>query len=166
MLERELEGIVVDVCTFGHGIWFDDGELAAVVSTVPAARMKPSELRNQLDGKYDANSDEPERFGGKAPKCPVCERDTQPVNYDEWSGVTVDVCEHGVWVEQGELDRIKAWHSAKDRQNMEAAGDTSNAPVIAGDAHSDALRLQSSVRTEHPSASDSMISSLIRLFRS
>lgn len=103
------EGVEVDRCPEGHGIWLDKGELRAVVLSEVADRPREEEL-SALDA---ANADHGQALLSEVARgtrdCPVC---AAPMRITEYagSGVAIDECRtHGVWLDEGELERIEAY---------------------------------------------------------
>src|SRR5208337_62197 len=88
MVTAELEGIEVDYCVHGHGIWFDAGEIEALLMS-PAHAIDPRDK-----GKK-----------GKR-RCPRCRRKMHLVEPDP--GLILDVCPRsdGVWFDPGEVERL------------------------------------------------------------
>jgi Zn-finger nucleic acid-binding protein len=105
-----LEGarIEVEVCPRCRGIWFDAGELEEALA---AARTEDARVdRGVLDRLAERHdSAEPVRYL----KCPVCGSLMNRSAYGLRSGVVVDFCrEHGVWLDGGELERLRQWVAA------------------------------------------------------
>jgi Zn-finger nucleic acid-binding protein len=90
----ELGDILLDRCEECGGIWFDHGELQAVVGAGGAARLEPMT--------------EPEDASGLCPRCLV---EMQPVTASQDPGrpVLVDRCPScmGLWLERSRLSRIE-----------------------------------------------------------
>jgi Zn-finger nucleic acid-binding protein len=101
------EGIAVDCCPEGHGMWLDEGELRAIVDSEIAARTA-DEREAAFTGGVAAADPDPDTH--EARNCPVCSQPMEKVNYDETSGVIIDTCVgDGVWLDSGELEHIEAW---------------------------------------------------------
>ena len=100
------EGIVIESCDACGGEWLDHQELGKIV-----------------DRREKAFSDEEKRAIAESTTitgvnmqhydrdlaCPECHTPTSPVNYGGDTGIMIDRCEqcHGVWVDEGQLQRIQ-----------------------------------------------------------
>ncbi len=149
MTEKEVGGVVVDQCTFGHGMWFDSGELGRFAAGVAPSRIVTTDMRDRLDGKVINPSVDVEVFNDRA-DCPVCGEEMEHEEFREGMGPVMDRCaEHGVWLDAGELDRIRNLQSALKR-SVAVAGDARGGSLPSDldttDAHDVALALQESVR--------------------
>lgn len=103
------EGVELDRCPNGHGLWLDRGELRQVVLSEVADRPEAEEGAAHAAASRDAGhavvaeADRPRR------PCPVCQ---EPLRLTEYaaSGIAIDECvEHGVWLDDGELEQIEAY---------------------------------------------------------
>lgn len=96
LLPLELGDILLDRCEDCAGIWFDHGELEAVIGVGGAARLEPS------DGVTDESS------GGPCPRCNV---EMQPIaaSQDPSRPVPVDRCPScmGLWLARRRLKDIE-----------------------------------------------------------
>jgi Zn-finger nucleic acid-binding protein len=117
------EGVELDRCPTGHGLWFDRGELAMVVHSEQAPRTAEEraeaaeQATNAPGAAVVAESDFDRR------PCPVCGTSMTLTEY-AGSGIPIDECRHGVWLDTGELERIEAYGEAMRRQG------TSQDPAI------------------------------------
>lgn len=100
--------VEVDVCPQCRGVWFDVGELEAVLDAVrdPEARVD----RHLIASLADRNA---------APRdvryipCPVCRQMMNRCTHGHRSGIVVDRCApHGVWLDGGELEGLFDWVAA------------------------------------------------------
>lgn len=97
---------VVRACLVCQGGWFDVGKLDAVLAHARELRSPPEGALGPLAGA------EPVRYL----RCPRCAWIMARVNYARASGIILDQCPtHGVWVDGGELLRLKAWVRARER---------------------------------------------------
>lgn len=105
------EGVQIDQCPDGHGVWLDGSELVALVDTMEVEHT-PEERR----AAQAARETNPEGLRSESPhSCPKCGGAMEKVNYDEWSGIVIDSCfDDGVWLDQGELDRAEEWIEGSD----------------------------------------------------
>ena len=111
------EGIEIDVCSNGHGVWLDSGELKLMVDSMVEPRSEV-EHASAL-GPRGAEPDPGAATAAAARQCPRCSTVMERVNYDMSSGVYIDTCaEHGVWCDPGELERLEAWIEA-NRERMQ-----------------------------------------------
>jgi Zn-finger nucleic acid-binding protein len=104
------EGVELDRCPVGHGLWFDRGELATVVHSSADERAEAAEHATNAPGAAVVAERD---FDRRA--CPVCDT---PMTLTEYagSGIPIDECRHGVWLDAGELERIEAYGEAMRRQ--------------------------------------------------
>ncbi|RMG11936.1 MAG: hypothetical protein D6731_14795 [Planctomycetota bacterium] len=97
----QLVGIEVDRCPSCEGIWLDTGE--GEIVTRPGEDI-PAELLAQaaaLDPKRPADTSDPL-------PCPRCGK-TMGREVFSASGVEIDRCGCGVWLDKGELAKIRAY---------------------------------------------------------
>lgn len=111
MENTQREGVVVDQCPDGHGVWLDATELSNLVNVQEVEHTDAE--RQAAQAARDTN---PEALRSESSRnCPKCGVAMEKVNYDEWSGIVIDSCyDHGVWLDQGELDRIESWMEGSD----------------------------------------------------
>lgn len=96
------EGVEADVCSQCHGVWFSRPALEACAqklganAALPTApiQVRPSPILRRLP-------------------CPVCQPDRLVTHMHE--SVEVDTCPrcHGVWLDQGEMERILLLHRTR-----------------------------------------------------
>lgn len=103
------EGVQLDRCPDGHGLWLDRGELRAVVLSEQAPRPAEEGVAARESAAQDAGhavvaeADRPRRT------CPVCGVHMRLTEYAA-SGIAIDECtEHGVWLDTNELEQIEAY---------------------------------------------------------
>jgi Zn-finger nucleic acid-binding protein len=99
--------LVIDRCRTCHGIFFDPGELEALIDAVGKAPPEADLLRlNVLIEEELPRSVETRKYVA----CPDCGKLMNRRAYGEKSGVVADRCrEHGVWLDGGELGQIRKW---------------------------------------------------------
>ena len=103
------EGVTLDRCPDGHGVWLDRDELRLVVESQQSPRPA-AERANALAGAGPASAAQ-ESAPGRP--CPACRTPMERVRYDETSDIEIENClEHGVWMDAGELERAEAWLEA------------------------------------------------------
>ena len=106
------EGVDVDRCPEGHGVWLDKGELRAVVLNEELDRPSEEELEALLAGARDHGQALLDQVKRGQRDCPVCSRPMLITEYAR-SGVAIDECgNHGVWLDEGELQGIEAYAEA------------------------------------------------------
>jgi Zn-finger nucleic acid-binding protein len=102
---------LVERCETCHGLFFDSGELDAVLDSLVSNVFQIDFSGLQAMGEI-ALSENKVRYR----KCPVCGKYMNRVNYGSRSGVITDQCgPHGVWLEPGELRRLLEWRKAGGR---------------------------------------------------
>lgn len=108
MIIVEVDGVELDVCPEGTGIWFDADELRQLFVIVGA----PEELL-ELDQRLERL---PKRVG-PVRRCPRCGAKMWHVATPGESGqVVLDACphDHGLWFDPGELEAIMGAHLASE----------------------------------------------------
>jgi Zn-finger nucleic acid-binding protein len=103
------EGVSLDRCPAGHGTWLDRGELRQVVVSEAVPRP-PAEAAVELQAAtIDAGHAILAEAGRPSRACPVCATGMRLTEY-AGSGIPIDECvDHGVWLDDGELERIEAY---------------------------------------------------------
>ncbi len=119
--EKPLEHIKVDACFVCEGIWFDAGELEAVLK----ADSKDFDFidvgREEFDGKE--LGDYVKELDEKPGLCPRCMDKTFLVRgpYKGEHKLNVDMCPkgHGLWLDGGEIEKLRdrGMANAKDQWN-------------------------------------------------
>ena len=105
------EGIEVDTCPDGHGSWLDAGELQRAVDATAAPRSDEEKAHARATFDRDTAGEE----AAPARACLRCGEQMLRTEYDEWSGVVIDICPtHGVWMDHEELERAEAWIESSD----------------------------------------------------
>ncbi len=97
----EFEGVELDLCVEGHGIWFDKDELRQLFD-VAGAPEALSDLEDRLTFL-------PGRRGRTSRRCPRCRGKMRQVQAPGKSGdVILDRCRrgHGLWFDNGELEEV------------------------------------------------------------
>lgn len=118
------EGVDLDRCPAGCGLWLDRAELGAVVQSELAARPEHEERAAMEAARGDAGAAVVAEAARERRACPVCGRAMRLEEYSS-SGVPIDACgDHGVWLDDGELERIEAFAEGMRRQVADGpAGD-------------------------------------------
>lgn len=103
------EGVELDRCPDGHGLWLDRGELRRVVLSELADRPDAEEDAVHAAAARDAGHAVVAEIARERRGCPVCD---EPMRLTEYaaSGIAIDECvAHGVWLDDGELEQIEAY---------------------------------------------------------
>lgn len=104
------EGMRIDVCPncLGRFLAHDAVERAVRDQRVPRPRFEQDEALAGATSRVDAALER-----SHVQRCPVCDAVMRRYVYAMSSGVVVDACpEHGLWLDEGELERIEAWSEA------------------------------------------------------
>lgn len=118
------EGVELDRCPAGHGLWLDKGELRAVVMSEVADRPTHEEHEALRNADRDHGQGLLEQAARGERPCPVCSSPMKVVEYAA-SGIAIDECmSHGVWLDDGELERVEAYaEGLRNQARGGAAGD-------------------------------------------
>jgi Zn-finger nucleic acid-binding protein len=108
------DGIELDRCEECHGIFFDPGELEAVLDKASnaSATIDYDELQRLVA--------EERGFDTKVVylRCPVCRQLMDRKIHGRKSGIVTDRCmSHGVWLDGGELAALAKWCRAGGREH-------------------------------------------------
>lgn len=102
------EGVELTACPAGHGVWLDLGELKAIAMAESVPRPEGERAAELAAGPSGMAAVVSEASAGKR-ACPACGAGMRKVEY-AGSSVVMDSCgEHGVWLDQGELERVEAF---------------------------------------------------------
>jgi Zn-finger nucleic acid-binding protein len=105
------EGVELDRCAAGHGMWIDRTELVRVVMD-EGDRRPAAEQAAELEAARSAGLGtvmEAIRSEGTR-TCPQCGKAMTKLQYADYSAIVVDECaEHGTWLDGDELQRIEAY---------------------------------------------------------
>lgn len=123
------EGVELDRCPAGHGIWLDRGELLAVVTSEAEPRSMSHELEALAEAAEDSGAGVVADQQRAARPCPQCGASMRVVEYAN-SGIAVDECAHGTWLDAGELEQIEAY--AEGMRRVTASGTTAPATPVRG----------------------------------
>ena len=106
MVEVEHHGVLIDVCSGCDSIWFDNGELEAILERPPHSDQHVSEGGSSNQRFEGVASTESTQSGVRS--CPHCAKSMGQLNYKHLSGVIVDVCRfHGVFLDHLELEKLQ-----------------------------------------------------------
>ncbi len=105
-LVDEEEQLYIERCDRCEGIFFDFGEMEAVMQR----EITPSERYNLRLLDQIKNNPLVREREIRYKKCPECGKIMQRINYQSRSGVIIDRCaDHGYWLDAGELRQIMEW---------------------------------------------------------
>ena len=97
LAHKQINGVEVDVCET-HGLWLDKSELLTI--TERERHETPSFLWTDLFRREKR----PPVDRHRVLSCPHC---GEPMKLEEYKSVMMDWCtEHGVWLDNGELEAI------------------------------------------------------------
>lgn len=101
------EPFLIEKCETCHGLFFDPGELDALLD-------KEVGTITEVDyQRLTALTEHAVRQPVEYRNCPVCDRMMNRVNFGNRSGVVVDRCrDHGVFLDAGELRQLIDWRKA------------------------------------------------------
>jgi len=111
-------GLVIERCDKCLGIFFDPGEVEALLDRSVAHVYEVDFERMNILIEKEAMVDS---WPVEYIKCPVCQTRMNRKSYGARSGVIVDKCKaHGVWLDGGELGKLLRWSKAGGRLHDEA----------------------------------------------
>lgn len=116
LVARLHEGITLDVCPSCAGVWFEQGELKALIQQDPSSLL-------QLEEKVQPKEVRPLGSPPAARQCPNCADPMVRYRYLGVSSVELDACPRckGIWVDDGELARmLQALQEAEGEADREA----------------------------------------------
>lgn len=97
----------IEKCDECHGLFFDPGELEALLS-----ESVTDGVRINYDRIKELSHIRPQNKITYRP-CPVCQKMMNRVNFGTRSGVIIDRCrEHGIFLDGGELRQLMEWRRA------------------------------------------------------
>jgi Zn-finger nucleic acid-binding protein len=108
MIVLELDNIEIDYCASCRGVWLDAGEIERLLES---AEAKEDLMRTFSKAKTCRE---------KLKRCPICLKKMRKFQYGGDSKVTVDVCrrKHGIWFDEGELDKVLAMGGFDERNKI------------------------------------------------
>jgi Zn-finger nucleic acid-binding protein len=110
------EGVQLDRCPAGHGLWLDRGELREIALSEQVARSSDERDHARRVATSDAGHAVVAELDRTPRPCPVCTSGMQLTEY-AGSGVPIDQCiDHGIWLDDGELEQIEAYAEDVRRQ--------------------------------------------------
>ncbi|MBN1130733.1 MAG: zf-TFIIB domain-containing protein [Chitinispirillaceae bacterium] len=109
---KGIKEFTIERCPSCLGFFFDPEELNAVldksVNQVYSIDMNKIQAMNQMKNR-------PARRSRAYIKCPVCGDLMNRINFGARSGVVVDQCKHGIWLDGGALRKLLEWRKAGGR---------------------------------------------------
>jgi Zn-finger nucleic acid-binding protein len=108
------ETVQVLACPIGHGLFVSAEALQHAVRDRTDDRPVEEEQAAELDQRSWKIEELQSTEGVRT--CPTCGEDMNKQVFAYESGVPIDVCpDHGIWLDQGEMERIEAWYEAQER---------------------------------------------------
>ena len=111
---RVYEGTFVQECPSCRGLFVEHETLAKIAREEIAPREE-----SERSAAAEAASGRPgptDNSTVTARRCPVCNRTMARYSYAFSSAVIIDGCsDHGIWLDEGEIERIEAWAEAERR---------------------------------------------------
>lgn len=106
------DGLELDVCPEGHGLWASPDELWKAIRTDPDAGGRSNTYDEQTSVLKAIDHAHVE--GETVRDCPMCKRPMGSARYALATDVVIDACKvHGIWLDSGELDRLEAWAATR-----------------------------------------------------
>ncbi len=96
MIVLELDQVEIDHCLSCKGIWLDAGELELLLKDADSGKAFLTAFKSAGP------------VAEKQRRCPICRKKMEKVNFAGDPPVLIDRCrrEHGLWFDEGELNRI------------------------------------------------------------
>jgi len=107
LVEKEYEGVPIDVCLKCGGVWLDKDELYEIIKRREAKFSE--EEKKSVDPEKPIQGTQAELI--PEINCPICGALMNRFTYAATSGVVIDRCPqgHGVWLDNGELEKIQIY---------------------------------------------------------
>lgn len=122
-IDLKIDGkFLVERCDQCLGMFFDPNELQALISKCVSNVFEVDYPHMTKFFEEQRTADIP---AVRYISCPICKQHMNRENYGQTSGVIIDKCvQHGVWLDAGELARIKDWvkaggHLLNDKRDAE-----------------------------------------------
>lgn len=117
---RVFDGITIDACQGCAGIFFDSGEVGQV-------KAKGLALLQEIEDAIAPTVEVTQAVDGLR-LCPCCNTGMHKFRYQYSSNIVLDECEKcgGIWVQDGELKRIKEYVLANDPHARKVSVSTEN----------------------------------------
>ncbi|MEQ8173255.1 MAG: zf-TFIIB domain-containing protein [Candidatus Eremiobacterota bacterium] len=111
--------LYIERCKECKGLFFDPLELEGLISLSKEGddKSKNKGLKALSVLLMEEGKGEPSQV--KYVKCPVCKTFMNRKSYENHSGVTIDSCQHGIWLDGGELNRILRWLKVQEGKKKE-----------------------------------------------
>ncbi|OFZ00642.1 MAG: hypothetical protein A2070_07900 [Bdellovibrionales bacterium GWC1_52_8] len=115
--QKNYEKVMIDYCTGCGGVWLDAGEIQTIVENQGEAFSKAQITATLQAAKAGIPPSEIE----SVENCPKCSSGMTPMNYNYSSGIVLDVCQqgHGIWFDQGELERVQISFESWNKRSQE-----------------------------------------------
>ena len=118
MPPRAVGGVMVHECPACNGLWTRGESFDRLID-------KALDAKRAGDGSFEGFSPRvkggnPARQKVEYRRCPECEEFMQRRNFRKTSGVIIDVCSHGTWLDMDELERIAGFLLSGGRPKADA----------------------------------------------
>ena len=113
LIHEVYEGIEIDRCPECGGIWLDAGELAHI-NEAREKRFGPEELA--VIAKMEPVHGIPLDQADRQLVSPKSGAKLKPVNFGGDTGIIIESCEDGIWLDAAELDAIQAIVESWEKQ--------------------------------------------------
>jgi len=102
------EHFYIEQCSTCYGLFFDHGELNAILNATVNESIQINYSRINIIVKEYGFDDKV-----KYKRCPICREFMNRKNFGTQSGVIIDICKnHGIWLDGGELKKLLEWKKA------------------------------------------------------
>jgi Zn-finger nucleic acid-binding protein len=111
--------LYIERCKECRGLFFDPLELEGLVSLSKEGDNKAENKGLKALGVLLMDEGKGEPSEVKYVKCPVCKAFMNRKTYETHSGVIIDSCQHGIWLDGGELNRVLRWIKVQESKKKE-----------------------------------------------
>ena len=111
--------LYIERCKECKGLFFDPMELEGLMSLSKEEDHKSENKGLKALGVLLMEEGKGEPSEVKYVKCPVCKIFMNRKTYENNSGVIIDSCQHGIWLDGGELNRVLRWIKVQESKKKE-----------------------------------------------
>lgn len=113
--QRHVNDLTLDECPICCGLFAEASELKTLLEPQALEGKSLSASKASKPRKSVLASEEVRYL-----KCPICTQLMSRKNYGRVAGVMIDTCaKHGLWLDPGELERIRVWVSTGGLEEMQ-----------------------------------------------
>jgi Zn-finger nucleic acid-binding protein len=114
MRTTSYEGVDIETCPHCFGVWLDHSKLSEIIAKRERT-WSGNAVRKVMEITGTSGIPESERHRNLY--CPNCISKLVPTNYQNNSGIIIDICTHGhgVWLDRGELSRVQIFMEEWER---------------------------------------------------